>query len=127
MFHSALGADFVWNEIFLFVSAVRDRASPGAGFVSEKIVWGIRSKTVRLWDPGFCLKPSISVYVRDRLALWACSLFGTNFCWFGSRSRFSFLWNEILLCLRSETVRLREPVLVMYGSGPFSFEGETRR
>ena len=94
VFHSAPGADFVWKEIFLFVSAVRDRSSPGAGFVSEKIVWGIRSKTVRLWDPGFCLKPSISVYVRDRLALGACSLFGTNFCWFGSRSRFSFLWNE---------------------------------
>ena len=127
VFHSAPGADFVWKEIFLFVSAVRDRSSPGASFVSEKIVWGIRSKTVRLWDPGFCLKPSISVYVRDRLALGACSLFGTNFCWFGSRSRFSFLWNEILLCLRSETVRLREPVLVIYGPGPFSFEGETRR
>ena len=81
----------------------------------------------RLWDPGFCLKPSISVCVRDRLALGACSLFGSNFCWFGSRSRFSFLWKEILLCLRSETVRLREPVLVMYGPGLFSFEGETRR
>ena len=108
-------------------SAVRDRSSPGAGFVSEKIVWGIRSKAVRLWDPGFCLKPSISVYVRDRLALGACSLFGTNFCLFGSRSPFSFLWNEILLCWRSETVRLREPVLVIYGPGPFSFEGETRR
>ena len=102
----------------MFVSAVRYRSSPGAGFVSEKIVWCIRSKTVRLWDPGFCLKPSISVYVRDRLG--ACSLCGTNFCWFGSRSRFSFLWNEILLCLRSETVRLRESVLVIYGPGPFS-------
>ena len=78
VFHSAPGADFVWNEIFLFVSAVRDRSSPGAGFVPEKIVWGIRSTTVRLWDPGFCLKPSISVYVRDRLG--ACSLFGKNFC-----------------------------------------------
>ena len=85
----------------------------GSRFCFGKMVWGIRSKTVRLRDPGFCLKPSISVYVRDRLALGACSLFGTNFCWFGSRSRFSFLWNEILLCLRSETVRLREPVLVI--------------
>ena len=28
----------------------------------KKIVRGIRSKTVRLCDPGFCLKPSISVY-----------------------------------------------------------------
>ena len=36
VFYSAPGADFVWNEIFLFVSAVRDRSSPGAGFVSEK-------------------------------------------------------------------------------------------
>ena len=125
-FHSAPGADFVWNEIFLFVSAVRDRSSPGVGVVSGKIVWGIRSKTVRLWDPGFCLN-QVLVYVRDRLALGAYSLFGTNFCWFGSRSRFSFLWNEILLCLRSETVRLREPVLVIYGPGPFSFEGETTR
>ena len=118
---------FVWNEIFLFVSAVWDRSSPGGGFLSGKIVWGIRSRTFRLWDPGFCLKPSISGCVRDRLALGACSLFGTNFCWFGSSSRSSFLWNEILLCSRSETVRLREPVLVIYGPGPFSFEGETRR
>ena len=127
MFHWAPGADFVWKEIFLFVSAVRDRSSPGAGFVSEKIVWGIRSKTVRLWDPGFCLKPSISVYVRDRLALGACSLFGKNICWFGSRSRFSFLWNVILLRLRSETVRLGELVLVINNPRPFSFEAETRR
>ena len=95
VFHSAPGANFIWNEIFLFVSAVRDRSSPRASLVSEKIVWGIRSKTVRLWDPGFCLKPSISVYVRDRL------------------------W--------SDNVRLREPVLVIYGPGPLSFEGETRR
>ena len=95
MFHSAPGAYFVWNEIFLFVSAVRDCSCPGAGYLSEKIVWGIWSKTVRLWDPGFCLKPSISVYVRDR-------------------------W-------RFDTVRLREPVLVIYGPGAFSFEGETRR
>ena len=54
-------------------------------------------------------------------------MFGTNFCWFGSSSRSSFLWNEILLCSRSETVWLREPVLVIYGPGPFTFEGETRR
>ena len=117
VFHSVPGADFVWNEIFFFVSAR----------LREPVLFGIRSKTVRLWDPGFCLKPSISVYVRDRLALGACSLFETNFCWFGSRSRFSFLWNEILFRLQSETVRLREPVLVIYGPGPFSFEGETRR
>ena len=51
MFHSALGADFVWNEIFLFVSAVRDRSSPGAGFVWEKIVWGIRF----VCGPVFCV------------------------------------------------------------------------
>ena len=70
LFHSALGADFVWKEIFLFVSAVRYRSSPGAGFVSEKIVWGIRSKTVRLWDPGFCLKPSISVHVVVQFYPW---------------------------------------------------------
>ena len=62
MFHSAPGADFAWKEIFLFVSAVRDRSSPGAGFVSEKIDFCIRIRTVRLCDPGFCLKPSISVY-----------------------------------------------------------------
>ena len=127
VFHLAPGAlFFLERNIFVCVCG-RDRSSRGAGFVSEKIVLGIRSRTVRLWDPGFCLKPSISVYVRDRLALGACSLFGTNFCWFGSSSRFSFLWSEILLCLRSETVRLREPVLVIYGPGPFSFEGETRR
>ena len=61
----------------------------GRQFCFGKIVWGIRSKTVRrALGPGFCLKPSISVYVRDRLALGACSLFGTNFCWFASRSRF---------------------------------------
>ena len=95
VFHSAPGADFVWNEIFLFVSSVRDRSCLGAGYLSEKVVWGIRSKTVRLWDPDFCLKPSISVYVRDRL------------------------W--------SDNVRLREPVLVIYGQGSLSFEGETRR
>ena len=127
VFHSVPGADFVSNEIFLFVSAVRDRLSPGASFVSEKIVWGIRSKTIRLWDPGFCLRPSISVYNKDRLVLGACSLFGRNICWFRSRSRFSFLWNEMLLRLRSKTVRPREPVLVRYGPGPFSFKGETRR
>ena len=127
MFHSALGADFVWNLNIFVCSAVPDRSSPGAGFVSEKIVWGIRSKAVRLWDPGFCLKPSTSVYVRDRLALGACSLFGKNICWFGSRSRFSFLWNVILLRLRSETVRLGELVLVINNPGPFSFEAETRR
>ena len=40
VFHSAPRADFVWNEIFLFVSAVRDRSSPGAGFVSEKNCFG---------------------------------------------------------------------------------------
>ena len=55
MFHSAPRADFVWNEIFLFVSAVRDRLSPGAGFVSEKIVLGIRSRTVWLCGPLLCL------------------------------------------------------------------------
>ena len=88
VFHSAPGADFVWNEIFLFVSAVRDRSSPGAGFVSEKIVRGIRSKTVRLCDPGFCLKPSISVYGPGP---------------FGSGGLF-FVWDEFLL------VRLQEPV-----------------
>ena len=92
-------------------------------FLWNEILLRLRSETVRLWDPGFCLKPSISVYVRDRLALGACYLFGTNFCWFGSSSRSSFLWNEILSCSRSETVRLREPVLVIYGPGPFTFEG----
>ena len=30
VFHSAPGADFVWNKIFLFVPAVRDRSSPGS-------------------------------------------------------------------------------------------------
>ena len=103
VFHLAPGADFVcvWGPGPLV---------SGSRFCFGKIVRGIRSKTVRLQDPGFCLKPSISVYVRDRLALGACSLFGTNFCWFGSRSRFSFLWNERLFRLRSETVRLRESV-----------------
>ena len=42
VFHSAPRADFVWKQIFLFVSAVPERSSPGASFVSEKIVWGIR-------------------------------------------------------------------------------------
>ena len=73
MFHSAPGADFVWNEIFLSVSAVRDRSSPGGGFLSEKIVYGprpfgsgtrafvlnqvlvYRSGTVWLWGPFLCL------------------------------------------------------------------------
>ena len=62
VFHSAPGAYFVWNEIFLFVSAVRDCSCPGAGYLSEKIVWGIWSKTVRLWDPGFCLKPKLFLF-----------------------------------------------------------------
>ena len=65
--------------------------------------------------------------VRDRLDLGVCSLFGTNFPWFGSSSQFSFLWNEMILCLRSEIFRLREPVLVIDGPGPFSFEGGARR
>ena len=39
----------------------------------------IRSKTVRLWDPGFCLKPSISVYVRDRLAWGPFLCLGRSF------------------------------------------------
>ena len=82
--HSAPGADFVWNEIFLFVSAVWDRSSPEASFISEKIVWGIRSKTFGSGTRFFVKKPSISVYVRERLALGACSLSGTNFCWFVS-------------------------------------------
>ena len=75
VFHSAPGAYFVWNEIFLFVSAVRDCSCPGAGYLSEKIVWGIWSKTVRLWDPGFCLKPKLflfkaeTVYDLSRLLL----------------------------------------------------------
>ena len=90
VFHSAPGADFVWNKIFLFVSAVRDRSSPGAGFVSEKMVWGIRSKTDRLWDPDFCLKPSISVYVQDRLGLGACSCLGRIFV--GSAPGVGFLF-----------------------------------
>ena len=82
MFHSAPGADFVWNEIFLFVSAVRDRSSPGVGVVSGKIVWGIRSKTVRLWDPGF-----ISIRPGP----------------FGSGGLF-FVWDEFLLVLLQEPV-----------------------
>ena len=69
----------------------------------------------------------VSVYGPGPFGSGASSLFGTNFCWFGSRNRFSFLLNEMLLCLRSETVRLWEPVLVIYGPGPFSFEGEARR
>ena len=88
VFYSAPGADFVWNEIFLFVPAVRGRLSPGAGFVSEKIVFCIRIRTVRLCDPGFCLKPSISVYGPGP---------------FGSGGLF-FVWDEFLL------VRLQEPV-----------------
>ena len=82
------GADFVWNEILLFGSAVRDPSSPGTGFVSEKIVLGIRSRTVRLCDPRFCLKPIISVYGPRP---------------FGSGGLF-FVWDEALL------VRLKEPV-----------------
>ena len=86
------------------------------------MIMSLKQKKIKI-KPG--IKLNHNIYVRDRLG--ACSLFGTNFCWFGSRSRFSFLWNEILLCLRSETVRLGEPVFVIYGPGPFSFEGETRR
>ena len=52
VFHSVPGADFVSNEIFLFVSAVRDRLSPGASFVLEKIVCGIRSRGPFLEAPG---------------------------------------------------------------------------
>ena len=33
----------------------------------------------------------------------------------------------MILCLRSEIFRLREPVLVIDGPGPFSFEGGARR
>ena len=63
-------------------------SSPGAGFVSEKIVLGIRSRTVRPWDPGFCLKPSISVYGPGPVGI------GVLF----------FVWDEFLL------VRLQKPV-----------------
>ena len=107
----------------IFVSAVRSCSSPESRFCFRKNCFGYTVKDHSSLWPGFLL-----VYtVRDRLALGASSLFGTNFCWFGSRNRFSFLLNEMLLCLRSETVRLWEPVLVIYGPGPFSFEGEARR
>ena len=56
------GSRFCLERNIFVCSAVRGRSSPGAGFVSEKIVWGIRFKTGRLWDLGFCLKLSISVY-----------------------------------------------------------------
>ena len=49
------------RNIFVCVCS-RNRSSRGAGFVSEKIDFCIRIRTVRLCDPGFCLKPSISVY-----------------------------------------------------------------
>ena len=55
VFHSAPRADFVWKQIFLFVSAVPDHSSPGASFVSEKIFWGYTSGTVWLWGPVLCL------------------------------------------------------------------------
>ena len=113
VFHSVPGADFVSNEIFLFVSAVRDRLSPGASFVSEKIVWGIRSKTGRLWDLGFCLKPSISVYGPGPFGSGGLFFVWDEFLLVRLQEPVFFLWNEILLCLRSETVRLREPVLVL--------------
>ena len=70
-------------------------------FVSERIVFCIRSGTVRLREQGFVQNQVLVYAVRDRLALGACSLFGTNFCWFGSGSRFFFVWSEILLCMRS--------------------------
>ena len=93
VFHLAPGADFVCVcGPGLLVS--------GSRFCFGKIVWGIRSKTVRLRDSGFSIN-QVSVYTSGTVfALGACSLFGTNFCWFGSRSRFSFLWNEILGTLR---------------------------
>ena len=56
-------------------------------------------------------KTTYLVYaVRERLALGACSLFRKNFCWSAQGAgSFSFVWSEILLCMRSGTARLREP------------------
>ena len=123
---------FVWNKIFLFVYTVRDRSAPGAGsfsktrycdcgagplgsragFVSERIVFCIRSGTIRsqvlfknkhwcmwsetvwLWDPVLCLK--------------------RIFCWFVSGSRFFLLFGVKYYCMRSWPARLRDPVLVIY-------------
>ena len=56
VFHSALGADFVWNEIFLIMSAVRDRSCPGAGYLSEKPSLGYTFQDRSALGPGFLFK-----------------------------------------------------------------------
>ena len=69
VFHSAPGADFVWNEIFLFVSAVWHRSSREAGFVSEKIGWVYGPRPSAL-GPGFLLKNQVLVYTSGNVWLW---------------------------------------------------------
>ena len=83
----------------------------GLGLVGNKILLCMWSGTVWL---RVVWKEIFAHTVRDRLALGACSLPETrNFCVggpgpFGSGSQ--FVWNQIL-CIRSGTVWLREPVL----------------
>ena len=92
------------------VYAVRDRSALEPAFVSERIVlYTVRDRSAP--GAGFLFKTTYLVYaVRERLALGACSLFRKNFCWSAQGAgSFSFVWSEILLCMRSGTARLREP------------------
>ena len=63
VFHLAPRADFLRNEIFLFVSAVGTARLGGAGFVSEKIVLGIRSRGPFLEIPGNFSGPKSNIQI----------------------------------------------------------------
>ena len=64
VFHLAPRADFLRNEIFLFVSAVGTARLGGAGFVSEKIVvMGIRSRGPFLESPGNFSGPKSNIQI----------------------------------------------------------------
>ena len=71
-----------WN-IFVCVCGLGPLVS-GSRFCFGKNRLGIRSKAFGSGTRFFVKKPSISVYVRERLALGAYSLSGTNFSWFSS-------------------------------------------
>ena len=60
VFHSAPGADFVWNKIFLFVPAVRDRSTPGSpprfsSLFNVKSL-GFKVVTVPVYSPVNCYR-----------------------------------------------------------------------
>ena len=63
VFHLAPRADFLRNEIFLFVSAVGTARLGGAGFVLEKIVLGIRSRGPFLEIPGNFSGPKSNIQI----------------------------------------------------------------